>query len=187
MSAPPADPGWAPVVRLLPKMLIPFIGMRTMSTQASALMSLRMMWLYIAIALMPLWPVTALVVAELDPAWSAGATSAAVAAFGATTLAGSRFVDARVSLDSVAAFTATFPRLSMLRYAMAAACGLVGFAGAVVAASVYPFAVGFGFVWLGLVVAAPTKARLAAVQAGVDAQPTRFDVVAALVDNRLGR
>ena len=54
-------------MRLLPKMFIPFIGMRSMATQSSALTSLRMLALYFAVAIVPVWAVVAIVVPQLEP------------------------------------------------------------------------------------------------------------------------
>ena len=66
MSTPSPDPGWRPVIGLLPKMFVPFIGMRSMATQPSALVALRMLSLYVAVAIVPVWAVAIVVVAELD-------------------------------------------------------------------------------------------------------------------------
>ena len=45
MSTPYADPGWGPVLRTYPKLIVPFIGMRAMVGQTSGLQSMRMVWL----------------------------------------------------------------------------------------------------------------------------------------------
>ena len=45
MSTPHADPGWGPVLRTYPKLIVPFIGMRAMVGQTSGLQSMRMVWL----------------------------------------------------------------------------------------------------------------------------------------------
>ena len=55
MSTPHADPGWGPVLRTYPKLIVPFIGMRAMVGQTSGLQSMRMVWLGFANVLVIIW------------------------------------------------------------------------------------------------------------------------------------
>ena len=55
VSTPYVDPGWGPVLRIYPKLIVPFIGMRAMVGQASGLQSMRMVWLGFANVLMIIW------------------------------------------------------------------------------------------------------------------------------------
>lgn len=187
MSRPVADPGWRPVVRLLPKMFVPFIGMRSMATQPSALISLRMMWLYLSVAMVPVWAVAGLVIGDVEPIWSVGRASSVAAVTGLATLGVNRLLAARVDHGSVGAFAESFPRMTMAQFAVAGASGLAGFVMTVLSASAAPYAIGFASAWGGLWLAAPAAGRLADVQRIADSKGSSFDVVTALVQNRLSR
>lgn len=187
MSRPVADPGWRPVIRLLPKMFVPFIGMRSMATQPSALISLRMMWLYLAVAMVPVWAVVGLVIADVDPTWPVGRASLGAAVVGLGLLGVNRLLAGRIRYGSVDAFIESFPRMTMVQFAVAGGSGLGGFVMTILSASAAPYAIGFAFAGIGLWLAAPAAGRLAHAQRVADANGSSIDVVATLVKHRLSR
>jgi len=187
VSTPRPDPGWRPVIGLLPKMFVPFIGMRSMATQPSALVALRMLSLYVAVAIVPVWAVAIVVVAELDRGRSIGMSVAFAAAVGVVSLMVARMLAVRVSHRSARAFAHSFPRATMLQFVTAVASALVGFGLTVLSGSLWPYAVGFAFAVVGLVHALPTAARLGREQQIADETGSGVDVVAALVEHRLFR
>lgn len=181
------DPGWRPVVRLLPKMFVPVIGMRAMATQPSALISLRMLALYFAVAIVPVWAVVVIVVPQLEPGPSTGAALAIALAAGVATLGLAAFLDTRIGFSSASDFAQTYPRVVMLQLGLAGLAGLVGFVLTILSASMWPYAVGFGFTVAGWLRSAPTAGRLARVQEASDGAGSPTDVVRVLVENQLFR
>ena len=149
MSRPVADPGWRPVVRLLPKMFVPFIGMRAMATQSSALISLRMLALYFAVAIVPVWAVVVIVVPQLEPGPSTGSAVAIALGGGVATLGVGAYLDTRISFASATEFAQSYPRMAMLQLGLAGLAGLIGFVMTILSASFWPYAVAFAFMVAG--------------------------------------
>lgn len=187
MSTRRSDPGWQPVVRLLPKMFIPFIGMRSMATQASALIALRMLSLYFAVAIVPVWAVAIVIIPDLDRSQPVGLSVAFAAAVGAASLAVGRVLAARVGYSSAGAFAHSYPRNTMFQLVASGTSSLVGFVLTVLSASLWPYAVGFAFTCVGLALSIPTAVRLAREQLAAEEAGSPIDVVTVLMENQLFR
>jgi hypothetical protein len=181
------DPGWRPVVGLLPKMFIPFIGMRSMATQPSALVALRMLSLYVVVAIVPVWAVAIVVVANPNRSRSVGVPVVLAAAAGVVSLVVVRMLAARVSYSSARAFAHSFPRNTMFQLGASVAAALVGFVMTVLSGSLWPYTVGFAFTFVGLAISIPTAARLEREQEAANETGSAIDVVTALVDHQLFR
>lgn len=187
MSKQRSDPGWRPVIHLLPKMFIPFVGMRSMATQPSALVALRMLSLYVALAIVPVWAVAIVIVADLDQAQSVGMSVAFAVAAGVVSVAVGRMLAARVGYRSAEAFAHSYPRNMMFQLVASGMAALAGFVLMVLSASLWPYAVGFAFTCVGLALSFPTAGRLAREQQAADKTGSSIDVVTVLMENQLFR
>ena len=168
-------------------MFIPFIGMRSMATQSSALVALRMLSLYVAVAIVPVWAVAIVIVPDLDRSQPIGFSVSFAAAVGAASLAVGRVLAARVGYSSAAAFAHTYPRNTMFQLAVSGAAAFAGFVFTVLSASLWPYAIGFGFTCVGLARSIPTAGRLAREQRAAERAGSPIDVVTVLMANPLFR
>ena len=168
-------------------MFIPFIGMRSMATQSSALIAMRMLSLYFAVAIVPVWAVAIVIVPDLDRTQSPGRSVVFAAAIGAASVAVGRMLAARVGYGSAGAFAHSYPRNTMFQLVASGAAALVGFVLTVLSASLWPYAVGFAFTCVGLALSIPTAARLGREQQAAEQAGSSIDVVTVLMENQLFR
>jgi len=182
-----ADPGWSEVIRTLPLLVIPVIGMRRMAANSSSLISMRMVWLVSVNALLFLWLPVILVGNQIDSSGSTAGAFVVVAAVGAfAQLLAPRFAP-EPSFDTNETFSRSFQRATFVRIAFAELAAFAGLFGFVVSGAALIYGVGFVIAGAGLYEAAPRIGRIAALQTHADDTGVDIDVVASLHGDRLAR
>jgi|GEM_PF-1186444 len=183
----PTDPGWKPVFRRLPLLLVPVLGMRAMALNRSGLDSLRMVWLTLAHAMVLLWLPVLLIggsgfgLVGSQAAVVVAAVVGVVAQLFAPRLAPE--LDPTTPRNLVDSFQrATLTRIGLAQFALAV--GLLGF---LASGGVAAYAVGFVIAAAGMADAAPTRRHLVVAQAKVDQAESGLDLRSALIEQRLGR
>ncbi|MEM8708358.1 MAG: hypothetical protein AAGE98_17975 [Actinomycetota bacterium] len=181
------DPGWGPVLRAYPKLIVPFVGMRAMVGNESGLQSMRMVWLGFANVLVVIW-IPVLLFGQTDGAPMGVSTGIAVTAVLGVfaQLTAPRFAP-EPDLSSPAAFAGSFQRATFIRIALAEAAGWVGFICFLLSGHWLVYAVGFVIAGAGLWDAAPRAAKLEALQAHVRESGSNLKVIRTLNQQRLTR
>ncbi len=187
MTGPIADPGWGPTLRTLPKLFVPFVGMRTMAGQSDGLTALRMLWCVFAGALILVWIPVAIAAPELDGQVSVFTALIVVVAIGVSTQLAARMLGAGHDVTDASRFVASFQRTTLVRVALAEAAAIVGFVGFLLSGSAIIYGVGFAIAAYGHFDAMPASRRLGAAQQQVDEAGGDWSVVGALVSARLTR
>ena len=128
-SSTDQDPGWKPVLRILPTLVIPFLGMRAMTMQNSGLQATRLLWLVFVNAMVVLWVPVVVLAATGGAPVSIPTGVVVTAAIGTTMiLLAPRFVPA-IDASSPTELARSFQRATLIRIgrAGAAAGGFVLF------------------------------------------------------------
>ena len=185
MSYP--DPGWRPVLRYLPLLLVPVLGIKRMAAQTSGLTSLRLLWARFVIVLALLWLPVLLLGPDLNGPLAA-LTAMVLTAVGGVfaQLLAPRLVptpDLRTSTTLVD----SYQRATLIRVALAGVAALIGFVLFVASGSSLVYGVGFVVSLAGMIDAAPRTRRFAVLQIQADSEGLCVDVVAALDTHRLTR
>lgn len=190
-SGPPpvasADPGWWPLIRRLPLLLVPVVGMRAMALNRSGLDSLRMVWLTLFHTMALLWIPVVWVSRSASGGLDPQLTAVVVAGVGTVAQLLAPVLAPELDPADGGQLARSFQRATLTRVGLAQvglAAGLVGFLGT---GSLAVYGVGFVIAAAGMVNAAPTRRRLEAAQADVDRAGTGLVVVAVLTEERLGR
>lgn len=183
---PAVDPGWGPIVQLVPKLFIPFVGMRTMATQSNGLLSLRLLWMVFGGALFLLWVPVLLFVRELDRAIDPGLAVGIVGLVGVV-FVGGLVPGPRLRLTDERSFVESFQRRMFVRLALGEAVALVAIVCAVLSASWFVYAVGFAIALTGHVRAVPGRRSVVAAQQTADDAGVDLDATRALTETRLTR
>ncbi|MEM9200472.1 MAG: hypothetical protein AAGC53_02380 [Actinomycetota bacterium] len=179
------DPGWKPVLKLLPMLVIPFLGMRTMITQDSGLQAIRLVWLVFVNALFVLWvPVVLLAATGGAPvSIPVGVAVVAAAGLGLTRLA-PRFVPSPDG-SSPRELARSFQRATLVRIGFAQATAVVGFVMFLATGSWIVYATAFVIGAFGMWQAAPRTAILEATQAAIAADGSELKLIRVLNTVRL--
>ena len=189
MNRPTADddPGWGPVLKQLPTLVVPFLGMRTMTTQTSGLQATRLLWLVFVNAILVIWiPVIALAATGGAPV-SIPVGVAVTAVAGAVLLAlAPRFVP-EPDGSSPTELARTFQRATLVRIGFAQAAAIVGFICFLMTGSWIVYGTGFLIAAWGMWQAAPRTAVLDQVQAHIDSAGSELRLVRVLNTTRLTR
>ncbi len=187
MSTPYADPGWGPVLRTYPKLIVPFIGMRAMVGQTSGLQSMRMVWLGFANVLVIIW-IPVLLFGQRDGAPLGLSTGIAITAMLGVfaQLLVPRFVH-EPDVSSPEAFAGSYQRATFIRIGRAEAAGWIGFVCFLLSGHWFVYAVGFVISGAGMWDAAPRRKHLDALQEQVESLGSDLHVVRTLDQQRLTR
>jgi len=181
------DPGWGPVIRRLPLLLIPVVGMTRLAKEANGLLAMRILWVVFVNAIVLIGVVVVFLGGEFDGAVDSSLALAATVVVGVfTQLAGPRFVRGP-DVSSASAFVPTFQRWFFSRVAFAEVAALFGFVMFVLSGSGLVYAVGAVIALAGMIDAAPGARRLAALQERADAEGSGLDVLSALQQGGLTR
>lgn len=182
------DPGWRPVVRWLPMLVVPMLGMRTMVKQDDGLLSLRMLWAIFVWAAVVVGIIVAALAAadvELGSSLDRSAGLAGVIVLGASAqLLAVRFAPLLDFADE-GAFVGSFQRATLVRIGFAEAAAVIGLVGFLMTGSAFVYGVSFVISLAGHLDAMPGRRRLDAAQAEAVAANTSIRVVRALRANRL--
>jgi hypothetical protein len=181
------DPGWWPVVRRLPLLVVPVLGMRSMALNRSGLDSMRMVWLTLANAMVLLWFPVALASGQgLD---RLDTTTGAVLVALVGTFA--QLVAPRLTpvwdFADAARFARSFQRATFTRIGLAQIAVAVGLIGFLLSGSVWVYGTGFVIAGAGMVDAAPGRRRVAEAQRAADAAGCDLVVVRVLTGHQLSR
>ena len=189
MNRPTADddPGWGPVLKQLPTLVVPFLGMRTMTTQTSGLQAARLLWLVFVNAILVIWiPVIALAATGGAPV-SIPVGVAVTAVAGAVLLAlAPRFVP-EPDGSSPTELARTFQRATLVRIGFAQAAAIVGFICFLMTGSWIVYGTGFLIAAWGMWQAAPRTVVLDQVQAHIESAGSELRLVRVLNTTRLTR
>ena len=189
MSRPAAeeDPGWKPVIRLLPTLVIPFLGMRTMTMQNSGLQATRLLWLVFVNAIVVIWiPVVALAATGGAPV-SIPTGVVVTAVIGVTLLiTAPRFVPDPDGSSAVE-LARSFQRSILVRIGFAQAAAAAGFVCFLLTGSWIVYGTGFVIASWGMWLAAPRAPRLDVIQAEIAAAGSDLDLIRVLNTTRLTR
>ena len=181
------DPGWGPVLANYPKIIIPVLGMTTMTKQTSGLQSMRFLWVAFANVLLLIW-IPVVLFHETDGApvgVSTGIAVTAVLGVFAQLLA-PRFAPLP-DVSSPAALAGSFQRATFIRIAFAEAAAFVGLIMFLLTGHWLVYAVGFAIAAAGLWDAAPRTGRLDALQQQVREAGSNLKVIRSLNQTRLTR
>ncbi|MEO0495648.1 MAG: hypothetical protein AAF081_19750 [Actinomycetota bacterium] len=181
------DPGWGPVLRAYPKLIVPFIGMRAMVGQSSGLQSMRMVWLGFANVLVIIW-IPVLLFGQTEDAplgLSTGVAITAVLGVFAQLLV-PRFVH-EPDISSTEALAGYYQRATFIRIAFAEAAGWIGFICFLLSGQWLVYGVGFVISGAGMWDAAPRREHLDALQEQVESMGSDLRVIRTLNQQRLTR
>lgn len=182
VTAPDADPGWRPVVKALPRMLIP-VPPRPRRGRGGfdGLTDLRALCVVFAASLLLIWVVVAFLAGDdTRPGVSGEAGAILVATVGTVTVLAARYVRRPLDCRSDARLAETYRQRFFLRIAFANSAALVGFTTFFLTSNpaVYPLALVFSAV--GYAHLAPTAAHLETDQQDLQATGCARSLVAAL-------
>ena len=187
MSGRGEDPGWGPVIRKLPLLLIPVVGMTRLSKEPNGLLAMRILWVVFVNAIVLIGVVVLLLGDELDGVLNPSLALAATVMVGVfAQLAGPRLVRGP-DLLSAAAFAPTFQRWFFSRVAFAEVAALFGFVMFILSGSGLVYALGAVIALAGMIDAAPGARRLATLQKQADDEGSGLDVLGALQQGGLTR
>ncbi len=181
------DPGWAPVIRKLPLLLVPVVGMFRLTKETNGLLAMRILWVVFVNAIVLIGVVVVILGDEFEGGVDSSVALAATAGVGVLAqLLGPRFVS-EPDVSSAQAFVPSLQRWFFSRVAFAEVAALFGFVMFVLSTSRLVYLVGAVISLAGMIDAAPTRGRLAALQRRADAEGSRIDVSAALQQGGLTR
>lgn len=182
-QAPATDPGWRPVLRRIPWILVPQVAIARSRREHGAtggLVLLRMIWCSFVFSTVGMGVV---VIFATDHALSTGAAWFVVLAAHAGLIygVGLRLVASPPIVGPTSADAAVQWRIRMfLRIAFASTLPLVGFVGTFVTGPWWIYYVGAGLAAPGFVRAAPSRRNLARDQRQLDRDGVAIDLVGAL-------
>ncbi|MEM9464665.1 MAG: hypothetical protein AAGA90_04800 [Actinomycetota bacterium] len=181
------DPGWKPVVKLLPTLVIPFLGMRAMTTQNSGLQATRLLWLVFVNAIVVIWiPVVALAATGGAPvSISTGVTVTAIIGVGLMLVA-PRFVPSPNG-SSPTELARSFQRATLVRIGFAQGAAITGFVLFLATGSWIVYGTGFLIACYGMWRAAPRASLLEATQSEIREAGSDLHLIRVLNTTRLTR
>ena len=181
------DPGWKPIIKQLPTLIIPFLGMRTMTMQNSGLQATRLLWLVFVNAMLVIWiPVVALAATGGAPV-SIPTGVIITAVVGAVLLAlAPRFVPDPDG-SSPTELARSFQRAVLVRIGFAQGAVAVGFISFLLTGSWIVYGTGFLVGAVGMWLAAPRTPQLDAMQAEIAAAGSELHLIRVLNTTRLTR
>ena len=180
MNDPVGDPGWGPVIRRLPVLVIPVVGMMRMTRETNGLVAMRILWVVFVNAVALIGVVVIVLGGELDGTIDSSLALGVTGSVGVLAqLVGARFIR-EADVSSVAAFVPTFQRWFFTRVALAEAAAFLGLVMFILSASRLVYVVGAVIAFAGMVDAAPSARRLAGLQKKADAEGGGLEVLAAL-------
>ncbi len=181
------DPGWKPVLRVLPTLVVPFLGMRTMTMQNSGLQATRLLWLVFVNAIVVLWVPVVVLAATGGAPVSIPVGVAITAAIGAVMLALTpRYVPA-IDGSSPTELARSFQRGTLVRIGFAQGAAVAGFVLFLLTGSWIVYGTGFLIAAYGMWLAAPRTPRLDAIQAELDRSGSELHLIRVLNTTRLTR
>ena len=181
------DPGWKPVIKLLPTLIIPFLGMRTMTMQNSGLQATRLLWLVFVNAIVVIWiPVIALAATGGAPVSIPTGVLVVAAIGGVLMLVAPRFVPAPDGSSPVE-LARSFQRGTLVRIGFAQGAAVAGFVLFLLTGSWIVYGTGFLIAAWGMWRAAPRTVLLDAVQAEITAAGSDLHLIRVLNTTRLTR
>lgn len=181
------DPGWRPVLKVLPTLMIPFFGMRTMTMQDSGLQATRLLWLVFVNAIVLLWvPVLALGATDGAPV-SVGVGVGVTVAVGVGLLVASLRFAPSIDGSSETELARSFQRLTLIRIAFAEAAAIVGFICFLLTGSWVVYGTGFVIALVGMWLAAPRRPVLASLQDDLHTSGSELHLIRVLNTTRLTR
>ena len=176
------DPGWQLSWKTFVSALAPGRGLASAQNGSGASLTLlRSLFVRFSTAVM-LIGVVVLILGDIDPEQPdrPGLTVPIVIAVGLVCLVLQRIVPGPLDCSTPAALAASYRRRFFLRIAFAEACSLAAFALYIAFGPGWVYAVGLVFTLAGLMVAAPTRARLRADQDALGLRGCTLSLVAAL-------
>lgn len=186
-SSADQDPGWKPVLRILPTLVIPFLGMRAMTMQNSGLQATRLLWLVFVNAMVVLWVPVVVLAATGGAPVSIPTGVVVTAAIGtAMILLAPRFVPA-IDVSSPTELARSFQRATLIRIGFAQGAAAGGFVLFLLTGSWIVYGTGFLVAAYGMWLAAPRTPRLEAIQNEITAGGSDLDLVRVLNTTRLTR
>ncbi len=187
MSARAEDPGWGPVIRKLPLLMVPVVGMLRLARETNGLVAMRILWVVFVNAIVLIGIVVVVLGDELEGGVDSSVALVATAGVGVLAqLLGPRFVS-EPDVSSAEVFVASLQRWFFSRVAFAEVAALFGFVMFVLSTSGLVYLVGAAISLAGMIDAAPTRRRLAALQRRADAEGGAIDVLAVLQQGGLTR
>jgi hypothetical protein len=181
------DPGWKPILKLLPTLVVPFLGMRTMTMQNSGLQATRLLWLVFVNAIVVIWiPVIALAATGGAPVTIPTGVAITAVVGVALILVSSRFVP-EPDGSSPTELARSFQRATLVRIGFAQAAAIVGFLCFLATGSWIVYGTGFVIAAYGMWRAAPRRTMLDSIQADIADAGSDLHLIRVLNTTRLTR